>query len=108
MISKYCKKLKYQRRIVLVTDGRGLIDEDGAPEISKKIKQEGIELIIVYAKELQFMPLLIPIGAWTLMTLSMVSRKRTRSFRRFEAFFCYIKQSYTNTFCLGCKREDTS
>lgn len=51
MISKYCKKLKYQRRIVLVTDGRGLIDEDGAPEISKKIKQEGIELIVVYAKE---------------------------------------------------------
>lgn len=51
MISRYCKKLKYQRRIVLVTDGRGFIDEDGVPEISKKMKQEGIELIVVYVKK---------------------------------------------------------
>lgn len=83
MISKYCKKLKYQRRIVLVTDGKGVIDPDGATEISKKIKQEGIELIVVYANDFQHMPILTSVGAWTLMTLSMVSRKRTRIFTRF-------------------------
>ena len=47
MISKYCRRLKYQRRIILITDGRGSIDGDGSLEISKKIKDEGIELIIV-------------------------------------------------------------
>jgi ATP-dependent DNA helicase 2 subunit 2 len=50
MISKYCKRLKYQRRIVLATDGQGPIDADGKAEISKKIKEDGIELIVVYAK----------------------------------------------------------
>ena len=83
MISKYCKKLKYQRRIVLVTDGKGFIDPDGATEISKKIKQEGIELIVVYAREFQHLSILTSVGAWTLTTWSMVLRKRTRKSTRF-------------------------
>jgi hypothetical protein len=83
MISKYCKKLKYQRRIVLVTDGKGLMDSDGAAEISKKIRQEGIELIVVYAKEFEKKSILISTGAWISTTLSMVTRKRTRSLKRF-------------------------
>ena len=51
MITKHCKKLKWKRRIVLVTDGRGSIDSDpdGVTEISKKIKEDDIELVVVYA-----------------------------------------------------------
>ena len=48
MIAKYCKKLKYRRKIILVTDARGAIDADDASEIIKKIVAEGIELVVVY------------------------------------------------------------
>ncbi|KAL2051237.1 hypothetical protein ABVK25_008485 [Lepraria finkii] len=49
MITKHCKKLKWKRRIVLVTDGRGAIDADpdGVAEISKKIKDDEMELVVV-------------------------------------------------------------
>ena len=49
MITKHCKKLKWKRRIVLVTDGRGEIeaDPDGVAEISKKIKEDEMELVVV-------------------------------------------------------------
>ncbi len=49
MIAKYCKKLKYHRKIVLVTNGRGQLDADGIAEITKKIKQDDMELVVVYA-----------------------------------------------------------
>lgn len=47
MITKYCKKLKYIRRIVLVTNARGSMDGDGLPDITTKIKEEGIDLLVV-------------------------------------------------------------
>lgn len=49
MITKYCKKLKYKRKIVLVTDGRGSLDADAdsTSEITKKIKQDDMELVIM-------------------------------------------------------------
>lgn len=47
MITKYTKKLKYRRKVVLVTDGRGLLDADGVSEITKKIKQDAMELVIL-------------------------------------------------------------
>lgn len=49
MIAKHCKKLKWKRRIVLVTDGRGSMDADpdGIAEISKKIKEDEMELVVV-------------------------------------------------------------
>ena len=47
MIAKYCKKLKYRRKIVLVTNGRGELDADGVSEITKKIKQDDIELVVI-------------------------------------------------------------
>jgi ATP-dependent DNA helicase 2 subunit 2 len=49
MIAKYCKKLKYRRKIVLVTNGRGQLDADGIAEITKKIKEDDMELVVVYA-----------------------------------------------------------
>lgn len=50
MITKYCKKLKYKRKIVLVTDGRGSLDADepSISEITRKITQDSIELVLVY------------------------------------------------------------
>lgn len=48
MITTYCKKLKYRRKIVLVTDGRTPMDADDLEEITKKIKQDSMELVVLY------------------------------------------------------------
>ena len=48
MITKYCKKLKYKRTIVLVTDARGSIDADDSSEITKKILEDGMQLVVVW------------------------------------------------------------
>ena len=47
MIVQYCKKLKYKRQIVLVTNGRGSLDADGISEITDKIKSDQIDLVVV-------------------------------------------------------------
>ena len=47
MISAQCKKLQYIRQIVLVTNGRGVIDADDVDEISGKLLQDSIELVVL-------------------------------------------------------------
>ena len=47
MISKFCKHLKYKKRIFFVTDGRGNIDGSDVASIAAKLKSDGIELILV-------------------------------------------------------------
>ncbi|KAF2433192.1 SPOC domain-like protein [Tothia fuscella] len=47
MIVLHCKRLKYIRKIVLVTDGLGQMDDDDAAPITGKIKEECIELLIL-------------------------------------------------------------
>lgn len=47
MIEKYCKKLKYRRRVVLVTNGCGTIDGDDISEITKKITEDAIEIVVM-------------------------------------------------------------
>ncbi len=49
MITKHCKKLKYKRKIVLVTDGRGPMEAGDVSQITQKIKSDGIELVVMYA-----------------------------------------------------------
>ncbi|KAJ5212171.1 uncharacterized protein N7498_003817 [Penicillium cinerascens] len=49
MISAYCKKLKYKRKIVLVTNGTGVMNSDGIDEIQKKIKDDNIEFAVIGA-----------------------------------------------------------
>jgi ATP-dependent DNA helicase 2 subunit 2 len=39
--------LKYARKIVLMTNGRGPIDADDIDEVSKKLNDDGIELVVV-------------------------------------------------------------
>jgi ATP-dependent DNA helicase 2 subunit 2 len=47
MLEKHCKKLKYIRRIILVTNGRGNMDLDGVESISSKVKEDNIELVVL-------------------------------------------------------------
>lgn len=47
MISTYCKKLKYKRKIVLVTNGNGAMNSEGLDEIKKKITEDNIELVVL-------------------------------------------------------------
>ena len=54
MITKHCKKLKYKRKIVLVTDGRGPMDADDVSQITEKIKSDEIELVVMYGTNQKF------------------------------------------------------
>lgn len=47
MINNYTKKLKYKRRIVLVTNGLGSMNTDGLEHIISKIKEDNIELLVL-------------------------------------------------------------
>lgn len=47
MIASHCKTLKYKKKIVLVTNGLGVMDADDIDQISSKIKVDSIELIIL-------------------------------------------------------------
>lgn len=58
MINTYTKKLKYKRRIVLVTNGTGHMNNEGLDEIQKKIQDDGIELVVLYALPRVFILLL--------------------------------------------------
>ncbi|KXL41555.1 hypothetical protein M433DRAFT_72779 [Acidomyces richmondensis BFW] len=47
MIVVHCKKLQYERKIVLVTDGRGIMKIDGLSDIVAKIKEDNIKLVVI-------------------------------------------------------------
>ncbi|XDG01545.1 hypothetical protein ABKA04_001160 [Annulohypoxylon sp. FPYF3050] len=47
MIERFTKKLKYKRKIILVTDGEGSVDPDDFDDIAGKIKDCGIELTVL-------------------------------------------------------------
>ncbi|KAE8375654.1 SPOC like C-terminal domain-containing protein [Aspergillus bertholletiae] len=47
MIITHCKKLKYRRKIVLVTNGQGRMSDENLDEIVKKVKGDNIELVIM-------------------------------------------------------------
>ncbi|KAJ5174752.1 ATP-dependent DNA helicase II subunit 2 [Penicillium canariense] len=56
MINSFTKKLKYKRKIVLVTNGTGMMSNDGLEEIQKKIQEDGIELAIMQVFSRAFVP----------------------------------------------------
>ncbi|KAK0312832.1 ATP-dependent DNA helicase yku80 [Friedmanniomyces endolithicus] len=47
MIAKECKKLKYERKIVLVTDARGPTQTDDLGDIITKLKEDDIQLVVI-------------------------------------------------------------
>jgi ATP-dependent DNA helicase 2 subunit 2 len=51
MIITYCKKLKYKRKIVLVTNGTGSMSNEGLKSIVSKLQEDNIELVIMYVAD---------------------------------------------------------
>ncbi|KHN99599.1 ATP-dependent DNA helicase II subunit 2 [Metarhizium album ARSEF 1941] len=47
MIDAFTKKLKWVRKIVLITDGQGEVDADGIEDIAKKINDSDIQLTVL-------------------------------------------------------------
>lgn len=83
MITKYTKKLKYIRKIILVTDAQGSIEADGIEDIASKMKAESIELMIVYVCTVQEEAYLLTILAeLILMTLNMALRRKRKASKR--------------------------
>lgn len=52
MIIEYTKKNKYKRKIVLVTNGTGMMSDDNIEGIIEKMKEVNIELVIMYVPRL--------------------------------------------------------
>lgn len=88
MINIYTKKLKYRRKIVLVTNGEGSMSSEGLEEIISKMKSDNIELVVLYV------PISTSMRARsdhcaeesTLMIRSTASRKKTKIQRRYASF----------------------
>jgi ATP-dependent DNA helicase 2 subunit 2 len=47
MIVVQCKKLKYTRRIVLVTDAKLIMETEDLGHVTSKLKEDGIELVVL-------------------------------------------------------------
>ena len=47
MIRAHCKELKYNRKIVLVTNARGRVDGDENEAIGAEMRDEGIEFTVI-------------------------------------------------------------
>ncbi|KAK5240832.1 ATP-dependent DNA helicase yku80 [Cryomyces antarcticus] len=48
MIDNQCKKLQYIKKIILVTNGRSVMDDEDVPQIVSKLREDNIELVIMY------------------------------------------------------------
>ena len=46
-IEVFCKKLKYRRQIILITNGEGSLDTDDRGEIIEKLQNEKIDLTVL-------------------------------------------------------------
>lgn len=47
MIEAYTKKLKYNRRIILVTNGESPIDDESSEEVASRLNDSNIELVVM-------------------------------------------------------------
>ena len=47
LLMKYCKKLKYIKNVIMITDGNGTVDWGQVDEIAQKINAESIKLSIL-------------------------------------------------------------
>lgn len=47
MITAFCKALKYEKRIFLVTNGRGAMDATDVDHIVEKLAEDKIELTVL-------------------------------------------------------------
>ena len=47
VIMKHCKHLKFRKKIILITNGTGTIDDDDIDDTAQQIKDNGIELVVL-------------------------------------------------------------
>lgn len=47
MIEEFTKKLKYKRKIILVTDAKGPMDDSSLEDVSEKLNDSNIELVVM-------------------------------------------------------------
>lgn len=87
MIAAFTKKLKYKRRVYLITDATAPMDGDDLGDIIAKINDDGVELIVLYVDAGNHYDVHADlIGALILMTPTMVSKRRTSRVSRYNHF----------------------
>jgi ATP-dependent DNA helicase 2 subunit 2 len=47
MITKHCKQLKYKKKVILVTNGTGPLDDDDVESVAKEISNNNIDLVVL-------------------------------------------------------------
>jgi ATP-dependent DNA helicase 2 subunit 2 len=47
LLMKYCKKLKYIKNLVIITDGQGAVEWSQSDEIAQQINVENIKLSVL-------------------------------------------------------------
>lgn len=92
MIDKFAPpRLKYKRKIVLVTNARGYIDGDDFDDIAERLNDAKIELLVLWVFSPNKMPCAeltsICLGAWILMMQSTDSKRRIKIHKRFVTKF---------------------
>src|SRR5271169_3949182 len=50
LLMRYCKKLKYVKNIILITDGLSKVDWTDSEDIIQQINQENINLSVLYVR----------------------------------------------------------
>jgi len=48
MIEQFTKKLKFKRKIVLVTNGTGMMSDENLQDVIEKLLEINIELVVLY------------------------------------------------------------
>jgi len=85
MITKYCKKLKYHRKIILVTNGRGSMDPDDVNDIAKKLNEDGMELVVLLVLAVMCFAFTYKfIGVSVSTTWNTASRRKTKTPSKLE------------------------
>lgn len=47
LLMNYCKKLKYIKNLIIITDGRGPVDWNGTEDVAQQINRENVNLSIL-------------------------------------------------------------
>jgi ATP-dependent DNA helicase 2 subunit 2 len=92
MMDTFTKKLKWTRKIVLITDGLGEVDGDDLDDIAKKMNDSKIQLTVLYVRVALGNELPANwAGAWTLTMPNTALRKRIshRPRQRMNASFAH-------------------
>lgn len=92
MISTYCKKLKYKREIVLVTNGNGAMNNEGLDQIQKKITDDNIKLTVLWvALRLSYLFLLISSRGPDFDDAEYGVKEEDKEFRKVKSI-CFIPE----------------